>query len=178
MKKTAKHLEHFLEGAIFFGRWVQLPVYLGLVIASGMYAYKFIIQLIEMFVHFHEFTETSFMLAILGLIDISMVINLLVVVCIGGYITFVSKMHFSDSEDVPAWLQHINANSLKIKLIVSLVSISGIHLLKTFVSIDQVGLPHAFTQIAMHLVFIISALLLAKADRIMHDRYEVNRNED
>jgi uncharacterized protein (TIGR00645 family) len=108
------------------------------------------------------------MLSVLGLIDISMVINLLVVVFIGGYWTFVSKIEFDDHVDKPDWLNKINASTLKIKLIISLVSISGVHLLKTFVDIHNVPLQDALLQIGIHMVFIISAVLLAWTDKIMH----------
>lgn len=112
--------------------------------------------------------ENSIMLSVLGLIDISMVINLLVVVFIGGYTTFVSKIAFDGHEDRPDWLRKINASSLKIKLIISLVSISGVHLLKTFIDIHNIPLQDSILQIGIHIVFIISALLLAYADKIMH----------
>jgi uncharacterized protein (TIGR00645 family) len=108
------------------------------------------------------------MLSVLGLVDISMVINLLVVVFIGGYSTFVSKIDFDDHEDKPDWLSKINASTLKIKLIISLVSISGVHLLKTFIDIHNISLQDALLQIGIHMVFIVSALLLAITDKIMH----------
>lgn len=111
--------------------------------------------------------ENTILLSVLGLIDISMVINLLVVVFIGGYTTFVSKIEFENHEDKPEWLGKINASSLKIKLIVSLVSISGVHLLKTFIDIHNVPLQDAILQISIHLVFLLSALLLAYSDKVM-----------
>ena len=97
-----------------------------------------------------------------------MVLNLLIIVVIGGYITFVSKISFEGHEDTPDWLSKINASSLKIKLIISLVSISGVHLLKTFMDIHKIPIQDAILQIVIHLIFIISALLLAYADKIMH----------
>jgi uncharacterized protein (TIGR00645 family) len=164
-----KKLEKLIEDLIFLSRWIQLPVYLGLIIASVFYAIKFILQLKYLIVEFTAMTETTILLTILGLIDISMVINLLVVVFIGGYATFVSKISFEDHEDKPAWLSSINPSSLKIKLIIALVSISGVHLLKTFIDIHNVPLKDAALQIGIHLVFIVSVLLLAWADRIMHE---------
>lgn len=163
-----KAIERFLENFIFFSRWMQLPVYLGLIIASVLYSAKFMIQLWHLIVGFPTMDENLIMLSILGLIDISMVINLLVVVFIGGYITFVSKISFDGHEDRPDWLRKINASSLKIKLIISLVSISGVHLLKTFIDIHNIPLQDALLQIGIHVVFLISALLLAYADKIMH----------
>ncbi|MEI6677599.1 MAG: TIGR00645 family protein [Mariniphaga sp.] len=163
-----KTIERYLENFIFFSRWMQLPVYLGLIIASMLYSAKFMIQLWQLITQFPIMDENVIMLSVLGLIDISMVINLLVVVFIGGYITFVSKISFDGHEDRPEWLSKINASSLKIKLIISLVSISGVHLLKTFIDVHNVPLQDALLQIGIHVVFIISALLLAYADKIMH----------
>lgn len=162
-----RKLELLFEQFIFFSRWLQLPVYLGLIVASLIYAIKFMIQLWELLTGFAEMTENMIMLSVLGLIDISMVINLLVVVFIGGYWTFVSKIEFDNHEDKPDWLSKINANTLKIKLIIALVSISGVHLLKTFIDIENIELKDALLQIGIHLVFIISALLLALADKII-----------
>lgn len=159
-----KHIERF----IFFSRWIQLPIYLGLIIASVLYTFKFIIQLWHLISDFSIMTETVFMLSVLGLIDISMVINLLVVVFIGGYWTFVSKIEFNNHIDKPDWLNKINASTLKIKLIISLVSISGVHLLKTFIDIHNIPLQDALLQIGIHIVFLISAVLLSYTDKIMH----------
>ncbi len=164
MSRFDRNIENF----IFFSRWLQLPVYLGLIVASVMYTIKFMMQLWHLVSQFSGLTENGIMLSVLGLIDISMVINLLVVVFIGGYSTFVSKMEFKNETDKPQWLNKINASTLKIKLIVSLVSISGVHLLKTFVDIHNIPLQDALLQIGIHMVFLISAVLLAYADKIMH----------
>ena len=163
-----KFLEKKIENFIFFSRWLQMPVYLGLVAASLLYAFKFMVQLWHLATNFSDLNENTIMLSVLGLIDISMVINLLVVVFIGGYYTFVSKIDFDNSADKPDWLTKINASTLKIKLIISLVSISGVHLLKTFIDIHNIPLQGAILQICIHLVFILSALLLAYTDKIMH----------
>lgn len=164
MRTVEKKIEQF----IFFSRWLQMPVYLGLIVASLLYAFKFMVQLWHLITNFSVLNENTIMLSVLGLIDISMVINLLVVVFIGGYWTFVSKIEFDSHTDKPDWLTKINASTLKIKLIISLVSISGVHLLKTFVDIHNVPLQDALLQIGIHLVFLISAVLLAFTDKIMH----------
>ncbi len=164
MKRAERKIEQF----IFFSRWMQMPVYLGLIISSLFYVFKFMMQLWNLMTNFTSMDENTIMLAVLGLIDISMVINLLVVVFIGGYWTFVSKIEFENHDDKPEWLSKINASTLKIKLIVSLVSISGVHLLKTFVDIHNIELQDALLQIGIHMVFILSALLLAYTDKIMH----------
>lgn len=176
MKKIEKILEKFL----FFSRWFQLPVYLGLVLATILYAFKFAKQVAGLFMHFNQLEEVKFMTEVLDLIDTSMVINLLVVVFIGGYCTFVSKIGFENSEDKPEWLSKINANSLKVKLIVALVSITGVHLLKTFISLNAMPKDNInydkliIFQISIHLIFVLSAILLAYADRLGHS---TNSNE-
>jgi uncharacterized protein (TIGR00645 family) len=145
-----------------------MPIYIGLIVASLLYSAKFMIQLYHLIVDFTTLTENTIMLSVLGLVDISMVINLLVIVFIGGYWTFVSKIDFEGHQDKPEWLSKINASTLKIKLIISLVSISGVHLLKTFVDIHNIPLQDSILQICIHLVFLISAVLLAYTDKIMH----------
>lgn len=171
-----KAIEKAIEQFIFFSRWFQLPVYLGLIVATILYTFKFLVELWHLLGNFSSLTETTIMLSVLGLVDISMVINLLVIVFIGGYTTFVSKIDFDNHEDKPDWLSKINASSLKIKLIISLVSISGVHLLKTFIDIHNVPLQDALLQIGIHVVFLISALLLAYTDKIMHSDENLHTN--
>jgi uncharacterized protein (TIGR00645 family) len=172
MLKFEKKLEQF----IFFSRWLQMPVYLGLIITSLLYAVKFMVELWQLISNFTTLTENTIMLSVLGLIDISMVINLLVVVFIGGYWTFVSKIEFDSHADKPDWLTKINASTLKIKLIISLVSISGVHLLKTFIDIHNIPMQDAILQIAIHIVFLLSAVLLAYTDKIMHSHEVVEKH--
>lgn len=168
-----KSLEQLLEKFIIYSRWMQAPVYLGLIIASLAYSVHFIIELAKMLSAFGSYNQTTFMLAILGLIDISMVINLLIVVIIGGYWTFVSKIELAKDTDQLDYLGKITASSLKIKLIVSLVSISGVHLLETFINIKNFSIEQVIMKIAIHLVFIISALLLAWTDKLQESKKAV-----
>lgn len=168
MNKQTKYIENKIEQFIFFARWIQLPIYLGLIVATGIYSFKFMKQLWTLWVDFPSLNDNMVLLSVLGLIDISMVINLLVVVFIGGYTTFVSKIEFGEHADKPEWLSKINAGTLKIKLIVSLVSISGVHLLKTFIDIHNTSMQDTILQVVIHVVFLISALLLAYTDKVMH----------
>ena len=163
-----KSLEHALEGIIFASRWVQAPLYVGLIVASVLYAYKFAIQLWEMCHDINHITEEELMLGVLGLVDVTMVANLLAMVVIGGYATFVSKMDLDEHEDRPDWLDKVDAATLKIKLSASLVGISGIHLLKAFIGIEERNLEHVQYQIVIHVVFLLSSLLLAASERILH----------
>jgi uncharacterized protein (TIGR00645 family) len=166
-----KAVEGTIEGLIFFSRWLQAPIYLGLIIGSILYVYKFCEELATLAINITTLTEVQAMLMILGLIDISMVMNLLVIVIIGGYSIFTSKIDFDEQEDRPHWIDHLDADRLKVKLATSLASISGVHLLKTFIDIhsesSSKGLEALKYEIIIHLVFIISALVLAWIAKIL-----------
>lgn len=164
--------EGITEYLIFTSRWVQAPMYLGLVFGTGLYLFKFFEELIVIASRLNETTEVDVMLGILGLIDASMVLNLLVIVIVGGYSIFTSKIDFSETEDKPQWLDHLDAGRLKIKLATSLASISGVHLLKTFIDIHKQGGKSGggndlMYEIIIHLTFIISALMLAWVEQIL-----------
>jgi uncharacterized protein (TIGR00645 family) len=161
-----KSFENFLEKLIYNSRWIQAPVYVGLIIGTLVFSLKFFMELIHMIATFGISDEKTIMIAILTLVDVTMVINLLIVVIIGGYWTFVNKIEIIKEEEKPDWLKKINASSLKIKLIVSLVSISGIDLLKSFINIQNTANDKVIIQIAIHLTFIVSALLLAISDKL------------
>jgi uncharacterized protein (TIGR00645 family) len=175
--KAIKQVENFIESLIFFARWLQAPVYLGLIVGSGLYLYKFFLELSHLFTNVvieseELMDEIDVMLAILGLIDMSMVMNLLVIVIIGGYTIFTSRIDFGDTEDRPQWLDNIDAGILKIKLATSLASISGVHLLKTFIDIhsaaDKDSYEGVVIEVIIHIVFIISALMLAWVEKLLH----------
>lgn len=162
-------IENGIEKIIFLSRWFQAPIYLGLIIGGLLYTYKFMEHLYHLCHDVGALKETEVMLGILVLVDISMVANLLVVVIIGGYTTFVSKIDIEDHADKPEWLEKVDAGTLKIKLAVSLVGVSGIHLLQTFIGIDKYeSMETVKYQIAIHLVFLISALALAYTEKIQH----------
>ncbi len=169
---VASFFENVTEYIIFASRWVQAPMYLGLVLGSGLYLFKFMEELSHLAMHVQTMSEVNVMLAVLGLIDASMVLNLLVIVIVGGYSIFTSKIDFSQHEDRPHWLDHLDAGRLKIKLATSLASISGVHLLKTFIDIHQEsrsegGREDLKYEIIIHLVFILSALLLAWIEQVL-----------
>lgn len=171
-RKVNKSIETIIEFLVFFSRWFQAPVYLGLIIGSGLYVYKFMEELSNLALRIQKLSEVEVMLAILGLIDISMVMNLLVIVIIGGYSIFTSKIDFDEQEDRPHWIDHLDADRLKVKLATSLASISGVHLLKTFIDIHSEtntskGLDALKYEIIIHMVFIISALVLAWIAKIL-----------
>jgi len=127
-------IEHAFETVVFASRWIQAPLYGGLIVAELLYAYKFLIELWEMVRHINQQEETIFMLGVLGLIDVTMVANLLTMVIIGGYATFVSKLDLEGHPDRPDWLTHIDPGTIKIKLAASLIGICSIHRFKSFVT--------------------------------------------
>lgn len=163
-----KKLENLFESVIFASRWVQAPIYGGLIIGSMLYTYKFIIELVHLCLTVGTITEEVLMLGILTLVDISMVLNLLVMVIIGGYATFVSRMNLSQHEDRPDWLEKIDAGTLKVKLAGALVGISGIHLLKSFINIGNKDFEQVKWQIVIHVVFLFSTLMLAYTEKVIH----------
>lgn len=171
MKGFSK-LENFFEGFIFWSRWVQAPLYGGLIVGAFLYLGKFFQELAHLAHDLFEKPETAVMLGVLSLVDISMVMNLIVMVAIGGYSIFTSRIDVDMHEDKPLWLEDLDAGQLKIKLATSLASISGVQLLKTFVdyreAVEKASATGIIMEIVIHMVFIISALLLAMTEKIVH----------
>jgi uncharacterized protein (TIGR00645 family) len=128
-----------LPALIFSSRWLQLPLYLGLIVAQGVYVFLFLKELWHLIHEAPELTEQSIMLIVLGLIDVVMISNLLVMVIVGGYETFVSRLRLEGHPDQPEWLSHVNASVLKVKLAMAIIGISSIHLLKTFIEAGMLG---------------------------------------
>ena len=153
---------------IFSSRWLQLPLYIGLIIAQGVYVILFLKELWHLIAHSFDFTEQQIMLVVLGLIDVVMISNLLVMVIVGGYETFVSRLNLEGHPDQPEWLSHVNAGVLKVKLATALIGISSVNLLKTFIEVSSKPMPDnaIMWQLLLHLTFVVSALLLAVTDRI------------
>jgi uncharacterized protein (TIGR00645 family) len=180
--------ENLFEKAIFASRWLQAPLYGGLIIAQSIYVYQFFVELWHLFgIGFlgHPApiphgatvpmdTSTAIMLGVLGLIDVVMIANLLIMVIIGGYETFVSRINLEGHEDQPEWLSHVNAGVLKVKLATALISISSIHLLKSFIEVRSQSATGqgimdngVMWQIIIHCVFVFSAIALAYVDKLM-----------
>jgi uncharacterized protein (TIGR00645 family) len=128
-----------LPALIFSSRWLQLPLYLGLIVAQGVYVFLFLKELWHLIHTAPSLTEQSIMLIVLGLIDVVMISNLLVMVIVGGYETFVSRLNLKGHPDQPEWLSHVNASVLKVKLAMAIIGISSIHLLKTFIEAGAIG---------------------------------------
>jgi uncharacterized protein (TIGR00645 family) len=191
-----------LPSLIFMSRWLQLPLYLGLILAQGVYVFHFWVELIDLIgaamgneaalkhvleaVAVHgadagkpaaaaaatpavppKLTETTIMLVVLGLIDVVMISNLLIMVIVGGYETFVSRMNLEGHPDQPEWLSHVNASVLKVKLATAIIGISSIHLLKTFINASSHSQQTLMWQTTIHIAFLLSAIAIALCDRIM-----------
>ncbi|UFU05173.1 TIGR00645 family protein [Ruania halotolerans] len=164
---------------IFLSRWLQVPLYLGLIVAQAVYVWQFMKELwhlIEYTVlgdetHVHAdyadmTSEAQTMLFVLGLVDVVMISNLLIMVIIGGYETFVSRIRLNNHPDQPEWLSHVNANVLKTKLAMSIIGISSIHLLRTFINSEHVTPETMMWQTLIHIAFILSAIALAWIDKM------------
>ncbi len=165
-----------LEKLIFASRWLQAPLYLGLIVAQGVYVYQFMHELALLISQIGSLTEAQVMLIVLGLIDVVMIANLLIMVIIGGYETFVSRLDLEGNPDQPEWLSHVNAGVLKVKLATALIGISSIHLLKTFINAEHLADRIILWQVAIHLSFLISALAIAWTDRIMTTTLQVSKS--
>jgi uncharacterized protein (TIGR00645 family) len=162
-----------LPALIFGSRWLQLPLYLGLIVAQGVYVVLFLKELWHLITHAMTFSEQQIMLVVLGLIDVVMISNLLVMVIVGGYETFVSRLRLQGHPDQPEWLSHVNASVLKIKLAMAIIGISSIHLLRTFIEAGGLGTGRTnytetgvMWQTLIHLAFIASAIGIAFVDRM------------
>src|SRR5215213_1998448 len=162
-----------LPQLIFGSRWLQLPLYLGLIVAQGVYVILFLKELWHLILHSFDFSEQQIMLVVLGLIDVVMISNLLIMVIVGGYETFVSRLELEGHPDQPEWLSHVHASVLKIKLAMAIIGISSIHLLRAFIeagALSSDGARYTETgvlwQTMIHCVFILSAIGIAAVDRM------------
>ncbi len=178
-----------LPAFIFMSRWLQLPLYLGLILAQCVYVFHFWVELKDLIgavlgnetslQHIFQavavpntplptkLNETTIMLVVLGLIDVVMISNLLIMVIVGGYETFVSRMHLEGHPDQPEWLSHVNASVLKTKLAMAIIGISSIHLLKTFINAGSYDEKTLMYQTIIHVVFLLSAMAIAYTDHLM-----------
>jgi uncharacterized protein (TIGR00645 family) len=178
-----------LPGLIFASRWLQLPLYLGLIAAQAVYVVHFLYELWHLIeaaagstgalqalvtsigykttVPVASLNETIIMLVVLALIDVVMISNLLIMVIVGGFETFVSRMNLEGHPDQPEWLSHVNASVLKVKLATAIIGISSIHLLKTFINADNYSDRVLVAQTAIHITFLLSAMAIAYTDKIM-----------
>ena len=182
-----------LPKLIFASRWLQLPLYLGLILAQAVYVVHFVVELTHLVeaafgnqtalqalvssigyksdAAVTTLNETVIMLVVLALIDVVMISNLLIMVIIGGYETFVSRLNLEGHRDQPEWLSHVNASVLKVKLAMSIIGISSIHLLKTFINAGNYTDRVLLAQTAIHITFLLSAMAIAYTDKLMSSNH-------
>ncbi|MDP2241779.1 MAG: TIGR00645 family protein [Burkholderiales bacterium] len=162
---------------IFMSRWLQAPLYIGLIVAQGVYVWQFWTELVHLIsmITVKDITETEIMLIVLGLIDVVMISNLLVMVIIGGWETFVSRLELEKHPDQPEWLSHVNAGVLKVKLATAIIGISSIHLLKTFINAAHYDEKTLLWQTMIHLTFVVSALAIAYTEKITQSTARVHK---
>jgi uncharacterized protein (TIGR00645 family) len=185
-----------LSQFIFASRWLQVPLYLGLILAQVVYVFHFWVELVHLIeaamgnpdalqmiltatgqkntAGITHLNETTIMLVVLGLIDVVMISNLLIMVIVGGFETFVSRMNLDDHPDQPEWLSHVNASVLKVKLATAIIGISSIHLLKTFINAENYSDKVLISQTVIHIAFLFSALAIAWTDRLLHPPASAN----
>ncbi len=156
-----------MSNILFGSRWLQLPLYLGLIIAQAVYVFHFGVELLHLVKKVQHLKEADIMLIVLGLIDVVMISNLLIMVIVGGYETFVSRLNLAGHPDEPDWLSHVNANLLKVKLATAIIGISSIHLLKTFINAENLTDKVLLWQTVIHMTFVLSAVAIAFIDRLM-----------
>ena len=160
--------QSILAGFIFWSRWLQAPLYVGLIVAQTVYVYHFMVELEHLIVGTFSLTEEKIMLIVLGLIDVVMISNLLIMVIVGGYETFVSRMNLEGHRDEPEWLSHVNASVLKVKLGTAIIGISSIHLLKSFISAASLKPEVLMWQTIIHIAFLLSAIAIAYTDKLLN----------
>jgi uncharacterized protein (TIGR00645 family) len=200
MSTSPRRLTHGLSSFIFASRWLQLPLYLGLIAAQGVYVYHFLAELLHLIeavfgnqaalqalinsigykadIAPTQLNEVIIMLVILGLIDVVMISNLLIMVIVGGYETFVSRMYLEQHPDQPEWLSHVNASVLKVKLAMAIIGISSIHLLKTFINAANYDEKVLIWQTVIHIAFLLSAIAIAYTDKLLNQTRVIGNEAD
>lgn len=159
-------IESVIEKVIFQSRWLLAPIYLGLVCSLAVLMVKFVQGFLHMLPHVLEWTDDQVVVGVLELVDLSLAGNLLLMVIFAGYENFVSKINTANNEDRPSWMGTVDFSGLKLKLIASIVAISGIHILKLFMEIHEVDKGELFWLLVIHGTFVVSGLLLAVMDRV------------
>ena len=154
------------EAFIYGGRWAMVPMYVGLLATLGIYVWRFLVQLLELCHQSGSISEGNLMLAVLGLVDLTMIGNLIVMIMIGSYSIFVRPLGTGSTR--PQWLEHISSGTLKVKIGTSLIGITSVHLLKDFVDSEALTREQIIRHVGIHLIFVISTLCLAFTDKVLH----------
>ena len=165
--RTPQKINHYLSRFIFSSRWLQAPLYMGLVFALLTYVYLFLHELKDLIFLIKGFNEQQMMMGVLELIDVVMIANLLIMVIMGGYQTFVANLTIDNELDQPEWLSHIDAGAMKVKLALALIGISSIDLLRTFINPAKYSNTAVGWQVGIHLTLLISVLVIALTNRLL-----------
>lgn len=152
---------------VFWSRWLQAPLYLGLIVVLAVYVYEFGLGLVHLVKGLNSLQETEIMLLALDLIDVVMIANLLIMVIVGGYETFVSRLNINSHPDHPEWLEEVSAGSMKIKLALALIGISSIHLLRTFIDPSAQQNNAVMWQVIIHMTLVVSAIAIAYVNKLI-----------
>lgn len=160
-------LKNYLSRLIFVSRWLQVPLYLGLIAILAAYVYRFLAELFHLISHLNGSDDNQIMLGVLDLIDVVMIANLLIMVVMGGYETFVSKLNLKSHPDQPEWLDHLDAGAMKVKLALALIGISSIHLLRTFIDPEKMTTSSVMWQVIIHITLLVSALAIAYTNKLL-----------
>lgn len=171
MTRTMRHIEHFLERFMFASRWLLAPFYVGLVLAIALLLFKFGKEFASLLPMMVTADSGTVMVGVLTLVDVALVANLLLIIVFAGYENFVSKINTGDSEDRPDWMGHVGFSDLKIKLIGSIVAISGIELLKAFVNVKSFTTEELAWKVGLHMTFVVSGVLFAVMDRLSSHKH-------
>ena len=167
--RMAKRVELLIERILFASRWLLVPIYLGLALSLFILVFKFAQEFLHVAARTISGTEADIILGVLSLVDIAMTCSLIVIVIFSGYENFVSRIDPQEHENWPVWLATIDFTGLKLKLLASIVVISGIQLLKLFMAVKTVADRELLWSVVIHLVFVVSGLLLALSDRLTGD---------
>ncbi len=167
MRTQSHSFKNALGKLIFASRWLQAPLYVGLICALSGYVYRFLHELFQLFFYLNDTSDTTIMLGVLGLIDVVMIANLLIMVIMGGYETFIASLGIDKHPDQPEWLDHLDAGAMKIKLALALIGISSIHLLRTFIDPTKYSNNAIIWQVSIHITLLASALTIAFANKLL-----------
>ncbi len=164
--------EHTLERVIFGSRWLMAPFYLGLIVCLAVLLVKFVQELVHIVPGVLTMRETDVILAVLTMVDLSLAGNLLLMVIFAGYENFVSRIDVADEKDRPEWMGKVDYSGLKLKLVASIVAISAIHLLKSFMDVSEKTDRELAWLVGIHMAFVVSGVLLAWMDKLTASHHD------
>ncbi len=170
LQNSMSHVQHYLSRTIFFSRWLQAPLYLGLVVILVLYLYEYFRGLWSLTKSINTMSEVTMMINVLNLIDVVLIANLLIMIIMSGYQNFVSNLKIENHPDKPSWFDNLDASSMKVKVAIALVAISSIHLLRIFFDPSRTSDSIIKWQVIIHLTFLLSAFTLAFIHKLTYPK--------